>query len=290
MVYDDFRFEVEHPESLLNTKPPPGSRVSNRAALKGRGRQPEIGGPYQESDFLEMLRYWSEHDNGCFPHSISSLPGHRTHSIWVTSHKVGRGLFFAATQLPDADAHYAGKGVKMGDKDRPVYWYRPKDQEIYRIVWADLSTTEADTAPIVPGAQPTHQWLTTAQWTPWRGPAAGRNLNALLELAKGIGVLPAGDEPCPDAPLDLRVMPDSVAYHAGLRTGDRILEIGGEQAATLSDALALWRMIAYDSDQGYFRPPKEISATVMRGGLRTEVTLTEGATTPFAKPPYQRTR
>ena len=28
---------------------------------------------------------------------------------------------------PEADAHYAGKGVSLGAADKPIFWYRPKD-------------------------------------------------------------------------------------------------------------------------------------------------------------------
>ena len=69
--------------------------------------------------------------------------------------KFTRGLSFAFEQLPrDADAHYAGKGVKVGAADAPVFWYRSGDAKKYRIIYADLSVREADTAPTVPNAQP----------------------------------------------------------------------------------------------------------------------------------------
>ncbi len=69
--------------------------------------------------------------------------------------KFVRGLSFAFEQLSrEADAHYAGQGVKVGAADTPVFWYRPRDAKTYRIIYADLSVREADTAPSVPNAQP----------------------------------------------------------------------------------------------------------------------------------------
>ena len=35
------------------------------------------------------------------------------------------GLAFVGGLPPAADAHYAGKGVKFGAADRPIFWYRP---------------------------------------------------------------------------------------------------------------------------------------------------------------------
>ena len=56
--------------------------------------------------------------------------------------------------LPEADAHYAGKGVSLGAPGTPIFWYRPKDAKKYRVIYADLSVREADTPPDVSKAQP----------------------------------------------------------------------------------------------------------------------------------------
>ena len=66
--------------------------------------------------------------------------------------KIGRGLAFAMTLPAEADAHYAGKGVKREDPKAPVFWYKPTGATQYRIVWSDLSVTEAEAAPKVAGA------------------------------------------------------------------------------------------------------------------------------------------
>ena len=67
---------------------------------------------------------------------------------------VTRGLVFAFDLPADADAHYAGRGVLRGAADKPIFWYRPKDAQKYRVIYADLSVRDADTAPRVPNAQP----------------------------------------------------------------------------------------------------------------------------------------
>jgi hypothetical protein len=65
-----------------------------------------------------------------------------------------RGLLFAFALPPEADAHYAGKGVKLGEADKPIFWYRPKDSKKYRVIYADLTVRDADAPPNVPNAQP----------------------------------------------------------------------------------------------------------------------------------------
>lgn len=64
--------------------------------------------------------------------------------------RVQRGVMFADQLSPNADAHYAGKGVSLGEADRPIFWYRPTDAKKYRVVYADLSVRDADAPANVP--------------------------------------------------------------------------------------------------------------------------------------------
>lgn len=65
---------------------------------------------------------------------------------------LGRGFLFAL-ELPDsADAHYAGKGVKRGTADRPIFWYKPAGNATYRVIYADLTAIDAERAPEIEGA------------------------------------------------------------------------------------------------------------------------------------------
>jgi hypothetical protein len=64
------------------------------------------------------------------------------------------GLSFTGSLPPEADMHYAGKGVSLGAADTPIFWYRSKNTKTYRVIYADLSVRDADTPPNVPKAQP----------------------------------------------------------------------------------------------------------------------------------------
>ena len=82
-----------------------------------------------------------------------------------------RGLRFILALPPDADAHYAGKGVKLGAANTPIFWYHPKDAKKYRVIYADLSVREAAAPPNVPNAQPV--------------PGAGRSEEIAVHRARG---------------------------------------------------------------------------------------------------------
>jgi anti-sigma-K factor RskA len=64
------------------------------------------------------------------------------------------GLAFVSSLPPNADAHYAGKGLSLGAADKPIFWYRPKSSKKYRVIYADLSVRDADARPNVPNAEP----------------------------------------------------------------------------------------------------------------------------------------
>ena len=81
-----------------------------------------------------------------------------------TQAKLQPGLMFRVQLPPEADAHYAGKGVSLGAADTPIFWYRPKDSEKYRVIYADLSVRDADTPPSVPDALPEQDLIDTFRY------------------------------------------------------------------------------------------------------------------------------
>ncbi len=55
---------------------------------------------------------------------------------------VTRGLIFASTLPAGSNWHYAGKGVKLGEADRAIFWYRPEGSDVYRVIYGDLSIND----------------------------------------------------------------------------------------------------------------------------------------------------
>ena len=74
--------------------------------------------------------------------------------IMAATTRFQQGLMFTGLLPPEADTHYAGKGVSLGAAGTPIFWYRPKDGSRYRVIDADLSVRDAETPPSVPDAQP----------------------------------------------------------------------------------------------------------------------------------------
>ncbi len=60
--------------------------------------------------------------------------------LWVQKQSaVIRGITFVQTLPASSNWFYAGKGVKLGDADRAIFWYRPQGSDAYRVVYGDLS-------------------------------------------------------------------------------------------------------------------------------------------------------
>jgi hypothetical protein len=114
-----------------------------------------------ESGFIETLRIWAEIiEDGQFPDSISlgdvikigpkfdkelkrlNLTDQEQLEVAM---QWGQGYVFIRFFKGQGQWHYAGKDVKLGDSNTPIFWYRPQDCETYRVIYGDL--TVEDVAP-----------------------------------------------------------------------------------------------------------------------------------------------
>jgi outer membrane lipoprotein-sorting protein len=61
---------------------------------------------------------------------------------------------FYESLKPENDFHYAGKGLKFRTPDRPILWFKPTGSQKYKVIYANLTIRDADTAPVAANAQP----------------------------------------------------------------------------------------------------------------------------------------
>jgi outer membrane lipoprotein-sorting protein len=163
ITMSDFEFNVAIDESLLSLEPPPGYEVVQGPAIDFS--------PKEEKDLIDALRYYTALSGGPFPALLDDalFSQKATTMKWTSSYrekpnlslakrqaelsagqeKIHRGLAFIQLLPPDADAHYAGRGVSLGAADKPIFWYRPQGAKQYRVVYGDLSIHDAATPPNV---------------------------------------------------------------------------------------------------------------------------------------------
>ena len=106
-----------------------------------------------------------------------------------------RGLKFVVSLPPEADAHYAGRGVSPDAADRPIFWYRPKDNKKYRVIYADFSVRDAATPPSMPVVQPEQDLIDTLRYYSELSGGAFPNVLDIQSISPMVAVkqLPPGE-------------------------------------------------------------------------------------------------
>ena len=153
VVMTDFEFDVPLEDSLFALEVPDGYKTTSI---------PIDASPATEQDFVASLRRLTDATSGEFPASLDTpgitmamvklLKGNESNELMTEGAKIARGLNFVIMLPPGADAHYAGKGQKREGPKSVLFWYKPAETKEYRLIWTDLSTTDVETAPEVPGA------------------------------------------------------------------------------------------------------------------------------------------
>jgi outer membrane lipoprotein-sorting protein len=161
VVMSDFDINVELNAALFNLTPPAGYKVQSIDVDASEPR---------EQDLVEGFKTCAEMGGGEFPETLDTagvqkliikyslskakeMSDELMQQLMKEAIKIGRGFQFAM-QLPEsADAHYAGKGVKRGTPDRPIFWYKPEGAKTYRVLFADLTLRDTAGPPQVAGAK-----------------------------------------------------------------------------------------------------------------------------------------
>jgi len=151
-VWNNLQFDVALDESQFSTEVPEGYTIQESGVDFKKG---------SEEAFIETLRIWAEIiEDGQFPDSISLEDvvkigpkfGKGLKRLNLTDKQQldvatrwGQGYVFIRFFKGQGQWHYAGKGVKSGDGNTPIFWYQPKDSETWRVIYGDL--TVKDVAP-----------------------------------------------------------------------------------------------------------------------------------------------
>jgi outer membrane lipoprotein-sorting protein len=165
IVIENIRFDIEYDDSFFSVEPPSGFtslKVEADSSLPG------------EQDLINMLDiFTSHHVDGLFPESLypnevstymmdlmksgkfrepdtEGMTQEEKQQIGLeTTNKLTRGFMFILPLEPQ-NWHYAGKGVKLGAADTPVFWYKPEGSETYRVVYGDLDVRDVASEDLPP--------------------------------------------------------------------------------------------------------------------------------------------
>jgi len=151
-VFKNFDFDTPVPDALVSMDVPAGYTLQEtKIDLTGA----------TEDDFIDGLRTWAEVlRDGSFPDTVGTQSAMK--QVPALGMKLGsqglsqeeatkramafaRGMLFLQQLEVKGKWHYAGKGVKLGDTEKVIFWYQPKGSKTYRVVYGDL--TVKDVAP-----------------------------------------------------------------------------------------------------------------------------------------------
>jgi outer membrane lipoprotein-sorting protein len=157
MVLSDFVFNAPMDDSLFSLEPPAGYRVQHSDLSKMLATAQNASG---EEHVIAVLRKYAEMSGGTFPAKIddwstfTKLIGNKAERAAKPDEKemelmghVGALTPFLMT-LPKDGWAYLGDGVKLGEKDRIVFWYLDNKTGKYRAVYGDLSAREITAADL----------------------------------------------------------------------------------------------------------------------------------------------
>ena len=151
-IMKNFELDADVDESLVSMDVPDGYTLEETNIELGNSN---------EEDFVESLRIWAEIiGDGTFPEAIGTesamkqmpLLVQKVTAMQVSEEKgtqigmsFAKGMLFHQTLENQGQWKYAGAGVKLGDAEKAIFWYRPKDSKTYRVIYGDLSVK--DVAP-----------------------------------------------------------------------------------------------------------------------------------------------
>jgi hypothetical protein len=187
-----------------------------------------------EADFIEGLRILAEKVNdGQFPAGVSvddylkqgATIQKRFDELGLSADeqtalgmKLSKYLLFLRFYKGEGKWYYRGQGVKLGEADKAIFWYRPRDSQTYRVIYGDLRVEDVapenlpeplDADDVVKTSVEFQQWskpeFVGRQEDLWRIPASGPIVvQSDLTLMKG--------------PQGTSVMPITLPYSTGVLT------------------------------------------------------------------------
>ncbi len=170
VTLENFKYNQKLDPKLFSLEPPAGYQqmITDIWGILGPEALPTL------EDLVQALRVYADQTDGHFPLTLDTAemvltlsearvkanPGKTPFNDGVgenTDPEMSQTvedlllstIFTEILKQRGIDYTYVG-GVKLGDKDRPIFWYKPKGSETFRVVYGDLSIREAKQAPAKP--------------------------------------------------------------------------------------------------------------------------------------------
>ena len=156
IIMSEFTFDVELDEALFSTTAPDGYTVE-KIDEKIENRK------LNETDLIEGLRAIATLLDGRFPPGIEPREMQRVLREYIKQNSLSESeikeqltsvvekwrnahsyINLLKRENEISDFHYNAEGVKLGDADKPLVWWLPKDSETYHVIYGDLNVKDVE--------------------------------------------------------------------------------------------------------------------------------------------------
>lgn len=149
IVMEDFVLDAPLDDALFSMQVPAGYELKEQ-----KFEMPQLGA--LEDEVAKLLKWYTEGSGGEFPPSLVDWAAFAKikHSGKPDPQAVARlgGIFAKLFALGD-NYGYLGKGAKVGDKEKIIFWCKVEGSDKYRAVFGDLHTGDV-TKDQLPATQP----------------------------------------------------------------------------------------------------------------------------------------
>jgi hypothetical protein len=151
-VMSDIKFVKTIDPKLFSIEPPKGYKIQKQQTISMK--------PGDIEDLMSLLKIWTQIKDGAFPDAINLFVFAADTQAYMKKLKdagvsaknrknkklrqkiqnaCSKQLISVMTLMSSNKTfHYQGKGVKFGDKDTAVLWYKPEGKDKYIVMFGDL--------------------------------------------------------------------------------------------------------------------------------------------------------
>jgi hypothetical protein len=153
-IFTNFVWNCQLDDSLFSMVPPEGYSLEEK--------QFDVS-EESEKDLIEALAFWAEMSEGSFPSNINDLcdpnlinpklikkydkdsePQQELEQAMAKANIILKGLYFTQELKANHNWNYNSEGVKLGDSNIPLCWWKKVNSEQYRVIYADLSIADVN--------------------------------------------------------------------------------------------------------------------------------------------------
>lgn len=154
IIMSEFTFDVDLDEALFSTTAPEGYTVEK---INENAQRDKL----TEADLTEALRVTATLLDGRFPPGVGLQDVRKVLIEYIKQKNLSESeikeqltsvvekwwkadsyIRLLKNERKVRDFHYVAEGVKLGDVDKPLLWWLPKDSDTYRVIYGDLSVRD----------------------------------------------------------------------------------------------------------------------------------------------------